>query len=429
MSDDIIKYISQEKDIAKYRLSLLLKGSKKSYKARLIASEKDFIEYPFERLLLSSISELKDAMNLFRVDRSIFYSKYENTSEIKKRSVTQVEIDRLIEKANYFLEKSISILNNDIKTVNVIQNEYVRSISKIKENDIENHGIDHILKAEGAYVSKARARVQILMYCLARFMNRKAKSLLAKINYNINPEEYDQLRLELNSFLSNLDSQIFKHYNDAIDEVPLLINGTLGHNNFISTIYPLSNALDRYNEDLQLERLLPEDKDFFSASGSFIDKKFVRRGFGVLTGINRIGNESMELLYLDLWSKSGIRLTPIFSTSFFNYKKNDAYYKAVSTRPILEWRHYADNAYLERVLSEFLGILDINHGSLDITNKKCFEVINNFKKGNIALDMSLSKLLIASTRSESGHIGEAKNYVFSFSKLILDEFNFKFAST
>ena len=137
----------------------------------------------------------------------------------------------------------------------------------------------------------------------------------------------------------------------------------------------------------------------------------------------------MELLYLDLWSKSGIRLTPIFSTSFFNYKKNDAYYKAVSTRPILEWRHYADNAYLERVLSEFLGILDINHGSLDITNKKCFEVINNFKKGNIALDMSLSKLLIASTRSESGHIGEAKNYVFSFSKLILDEFNFKFAST
>ena len=47
MNDSILKYIAEEKDIAKYKISLLNKGSKKQYKTRLISIEKDFIDYVY----------------------------------------------------------------------------------------------------------------------------------------------------------------------------------------------------------------------------------------------------------------------------------------------------------------------------------------------------------------------------------------------
>ena len=40
-----IKHIAEEKDIARYKITLLEKGSKKQYKERLLSIEKEFIEY------------------------------------------------------------------------------------------------------------------------------------------------------------------------------------------------------------------------------------------------------------------------------------------------------------------------------------------------------------------------------------------------
>ena len=48
----------------------------------------------------------------------------------------------------------------------------------------------------------------------------------------------------MDDFFLDLDDYIFKYYNDGISEVPMIINGTMGHNSFLPAIYPLSNLCD-----------------------------------------------------------------------------------------------------------------------------------------------------------------------------------------
>ena len=111
MSRDFLKYISEEKDIAKYRLSLLEKGARKQYKDRLASTEREFIEDPFEKLLLSSVEDYRDAMDLFKSDRPSFYAKYEKEKGAIKRVVTTSQINLLKNKISHFndLYKTISV--------------------------------------------------------------------------------------------------------------------------------------------------------------------------------------------------------------------------------------------------------------------------------------------------------------------------------
>jgi hypothetical protein len=95
MSSSILKYISEEKDIARYKLALLRKGEKKNYKARLMAIEEEFLDYPFERIGASSTEELRGAMSLFRSDRHLFYERYERKINSKKRVITESSISQL----------------------------------------------------------------------------------------------------------------------------------------------------------------------------------------------------------------------------------------------------------------------------------------------------------------------------------------------
>ena len=50
MKEEFLKYIKNEKDISRYKISLLEKRTNKEYKYRLISIEKDFIDYPFEKM-------------------------------------------------------------------------------------------------------------------------------------------------------------------------------------------------------------------------------------------------------------------------------------------------------------------------------------------------------------------------------------------
>jgi len=231
----------------------------------------------------------------------------------------------------------------------------------------------------------------------------------------------------LESFFSDMPHLLFKHYKDGIEQVPLLINGTFGHNNFISATYPLSNIFDKYPGTYSVSRLLPQNKNFFYKPGRYIKKRFIKRGFGLATPIQRVSNESIELLYLDMWSSGGIRLTSIFESEFFNHNNRGAYYKAISTKPVWEWQKLIDNPYLQRELATLLGLDGPLAGYIDIGDEETVSIINNNSgKNSIEIDTSSSEVMVAATRSESSHIKKAKEYVFMLASSIKEEFEMTF---
>jgi len=430
MNDSILKYIAEEKDIARYKISLLSKGAKKQYKARLVSIERDFVGYSFEKIGAESIDELRTAMNLFRADRHLFYERYEKGPVKKNRVVTDLHIDQLRDKLNFYTERYRDILEVDIKEINLIQDEYIRSLSKVNNADFKSHGMDYMLEVEGTALSKTRARIQILVYCLARFIHDKTKVIAARIDAGLSPAELDETKASLLNFFSDMPHLLFKHYNDGIEEVPLLINGSMGHNNFISATYPLSNVLDKYPGAYSVKRLLGQNKRFFYKPGGYIDKRFVRRGYGLTTPIQRVSNESIELLYLDIWSSGGIRLTSIFESDFFNHNNNGVYYKAVSTKPVWEWQKLIDNPYLQRELATLLGLSGPLAGPIDINNEETVSVINNSGKNSeqTEIDPSASKIMVAATRSEAAHVRQAREYVFELASSIKEEFEMTFGT-
>ena len=120
------------------------------------------------------------------------------------------------------------------------------------------------------------------------------------------------------------------------------------------------------------------------------------------------------MLYLDLWSDSGVRLSNIFKNSFFNQKIAGEYYKAVATLPVWDWKLSVDNPFLERELAAFLGASKPLVNGLDTSRGDIYLLINSANLNKISIDCSSSKLLIASTRSEAKHIDDALTYLDSF---------------
>jgi hypothetical protein len=405
MNDDLLKYIRNEKDISEYKISLLEKGEMKQYKCRLLAAENEFIEYPFEKMVVENLAEMKEAMLLFKTDRNEFFKKYENKNALKKRVITNGQINILRKKIEFYESLYKSILDIKIKEINLIQDSYIKGQSNFNVEALESMGIDSLIEAEGAALSKKRARIQILMYCLGRFIYERIKIIKPTVSADLSPDEYDLARKSLDDLLEKAEICIFKHYNNGIVETPLLINGTLGHNNFVHSVYPLVNLLDKYDEDLFVERLLAEDKSFFNNAGRPIRKRFVERGLGVSTPLSRVGNESIKLLYLDLWSKSGVCLSKIMTSIFFNHNRGGRYYKAVPTQPIWSLNDYINNPFLLREVLALVGLEEAPLVSdINFKDKNVISMINKSKAGRIEVDGSVSKMLIAATRSEAEHI-------------------------
>jgi hypothetical protein len=411
MNDTFLKYIKNEKDISRYKVSLLKKGPQRAYKSRLLSIERDFLEYPFEKISFDTIESLKKALSLFKTDRHQFEKLYSKRAVVKTRAVSNDHIEALKDKFLFYEKLYEKLLDFKIKEINLLEDPMIRS--KVKRPVIHSSGIDDLLATEGAHLAKKRARIQILLYCFARFVFTKAKDIKSKIDFaDVDFEGYDKTRRELDALLLECKDEIYNYYNDGIKEVPLLINGTLGHNNFVHSIYPLVNLFDNNFINPHIKRLLPEDKAFFSKNASFIKKRFVERGYGLVTPMVRKGNESICLLYLDLWTNNGISIRSIMEKDFFNYSFDNEYYKAIATKPICNFNDCIDNSFL---LREVLKLLSLDKKSLvdkiDFNNPEVLRVINNVTTGTIELCPKSSKALIPATRSEAEHIREAYEWL------------------
>lgn len=429
MDKELLNYIDEEKSISKYKITLLKKGPSKAYKDRLLSIESDFISYPFRDIAVDSPEALKDALGLFRADRSEFDKTYSPNLAQKTRAVTKGQVRTLWDKIAFYKKLYRTLVEQTAQEINIIQNEYIRGkVSK----ELRSEGVDSLLEAEGAALSKERARMQILIYALGRYVYHESKSVEESLGSeeDVSADTYDAARARLNSMLDDVKYNIFKYYNDGIIETPLITNGTLGHNNFIRSIHPLVNLIDESPAAYRVSRVLPMTKPFFRPSGRPARKRFVERGFSVVTPISRVGNESISLLHIDLWSDSGISLAPIMEKGFYNYRVGKEYYKAIATVPVWNMERCIDNPFLRR---EVLALLSLSKdplmGPLDFSDKNLTDKINNISNGEITICSKFSKILVAATRSESEHIKQACSWIDLLIKQIKNDYKTLFSPT
>ena len=102
MNDNLFKYIKNEKEVARYKISLLNKGAVRNYKYRLISIEKDFVEYPFEKIDFKGLEEAKVALSMFKIDRGQFEKRFAKNSVFKTIAVSNQQILILKKKLKYY---------------------------------------------------------------------------------------------------------------------------------------------------------------------------------------------------------------------------------------------------------------------------------------------------------------------------------------
>jgi hypothetical protein len=412
MTDNLLQFIKDEKDIAKYKISLLKKGKDKSYKHRLISIERDFVEYPFEKISFETLDELKEAISLFKTDRTLFEKKFTKHSFKKTRLVSK---------------NQRKVINQKIRFYNNLY-KYLLDF-EIKEVDLSLQNSDHS-SSESANMAKRRARIQILIYCLSRFIYHKIKRIEASLDLeSLSFQEYDLTRKALDDFFAGFKDKLFRHYNDGIIQTPLLIRETAGHNSFVPTIYPLVNLISKYPKDYRLERMLDKRKAFFIGKAP-IKKRSVERGLGLITPMNRVGNEAINLLYLDLWTDNGISINQIMEKQFFNHNMGEAYSKAISTKPVWFFNKYIDNKFMLREACSLLELKDTALiDKIDFDDQSILDKINNISSGSISVCSESSKICVAATRSESEHIREALNWIDLLIKQIKNDYKSLFDPT
>jgi|15BtaG_2_1085339.scaffolds.fasta_scaffold00415_20 hypothetical protein len=425
MKKELLEFLEEEISISKYKIITLDRGSKKTYKNRLLAIERDFLKFPFESLGIDDIDAFRKAVLMFKTDRELFDKVYNNNLDSKAPEAFIISTLNLNKRINFFKNLYKYLLENKIRKVNLIEES---SLGGDRADGAELTGIDSIRKNEGALISKERARIQILIYCFARVIHKELSSIEAEIGLLKDGENKDirVLKSRIDGLFDFGINNIFKHYNSGITEVPLLINGTMGHNDYVPCIYPLVNLTDSIDGNLSIDRVLGEDRNFFSKTGVRINKKFIKRGFSIVLPIPRVGNETMDLLYLDLFSSSGTRLNSIMTKSFYNIKVKEEYSKAIATVPIWEFPEKMNNLYLNREILSLLGLDSMPLiGSLDFLDKNIYMAVNN-NNGSIKLNKKDSKILVAATRSETAHVNQAHFWIKLLIKEIKDDYESKF---
>lgn len=409
MNKKIIKFVNNEKEISAYKLELLSAVSKK-YKDRLILIEQEFLAYPFLELSIDSVEEMRNAVNLFRLDRHAFDTKYNQSKENKKNKVvTKKDLLIIRRKAEQIKNLSVFLVNKKLNDINLVDDKFLQKkfLKKAPPTSIEE-----AQQVEGAFCAKHRARVQIILFGLARVLFKESSSVLADLeDGNMSYCQYFSLNKKISSLMNSYNKDIFKYYNDSIIQLQEILVSGRGRNPFIGSIYPLKNICNLNEQALFFERVLDEDKNLLTESGQPIIKKYTKRAYSLDAGINRVGNENVDILYSEIYSKNGTCLDSIVHSSFYNLKKKDYYTKAISTIPLWEMDKVISDDTLRREVFELIGTEKVPLNDSIISKDKDIICRINNGSGKLYIDKTLSKIMVGATRTESEKIIEAKKHV------------------
>jgi len=420
IKNNIEKYLEEEKQLSEYKLHLLKAGESKQYKERLILKEEDFINFNFSKISLNSLDEAREAVLLFKTSREEFDNKYGDSKKKSLEKISQSDLEALNQKILFFEDKYKWILDKKIKEINIIDNLTIRSLLKNPPSSFENLSPGQIKKIEGSLVGKYRARIQILLYCLARYLFTEIKKIKKQIS-ELLFISYNDLKLlnnKLYLLFEDYNKYIYQYFNIAKTELPSLLCGSHGENLYISSIHSLKNIAPEI-EKFQIGKITNKSTEVYNKDGSKILKKSAERSYGINTDIKRMGNESIDILHLDIYTDDGWNITHLFDRHFFNnYVKGD-YIKSISTIPIWNLLDEVLNTDLKNNFSTFYN--------KDFKEKN-YEKINKGSVDPVILSANDSIILVAETRSDAEHLKDIEKVIDllinSLKKEYQEKFNF-----
>ena len=409
--EKIKRHIEDEKQLAAYKIAILKSGDQKGYKRRLIMKEEDFINYDFGKINFASMEELRSALLLFKASRESFDMKYGDSKKISLEVISDIEFEKLNNKISFLEEKCRWILDVKIKEINIVQNKTLQSLLKEIPKDLEKIDISKIKKIEGSLIGKKRARIQLLLFCFAKYMYITLKNISLRIKKeSITYGDLKNINIDIINIFSEYKSKYYQYFNNAISELPLLLSGTMGENDYIKLIHPLSNIVTTI-EKFQISKI-SQDNFIFNDLGKVIQKKSSDRSYGFNTNIKRIGNETVKPYYIEIFSENGKDLTNIFEKNFFNNYLNKEYFKALSIRP------------LQNIKQDIKDISEFN--SYMVGDDYNYNDLNSGSVSNITLSKENSIILVANTRSDSEHLDDSEKIIDLLINNIKSEYKEKF---
>ena len=419
-TDDVLKYIKEEREISDYQIKMLRRASaKKSYAKRLLAKELEFKEFPFEKIPFSSLDEARKALVLFKSSKKEFLNKYSFIEEIDSGRPLKRDISSIEKRLIFFKERYKSLLMEDVILVNILDDKYfndlfLKSYSNKKSlsiNDardaINNLDREKLLNLEGSVVGKQRARTQACVYSIARNMHNFMKNcelMLFEVESK-KRKEVGKFIFEIDNKILSLEDYIFKYYNEGLIELDQVIANTDGRNEFLLRISPIYNVFDdsSYNLPdfiLYKSHRIPilKNKFFVQTIKSVSDAEHTKgtNSIGIMIPMKRIGNETIDILYRNIIINNKSDITGLFKRKFSNIKcatgGDELYFKCIASTLQENMKNSIDINALD---DNIYNLLNISGSS---------KRRDNFTRIEVG---SESRLLVPTTRSESERLKDA----------------------
>jgi len=351
IEDKINKFIENEKDISKCKISILESISNlKPSKRRLLEIERSFVGFDFNSIGIKTIDECKEAITLFRSSRTLFYIKYNIPSgKVKYGSVPSSNFSGLKRdfssasfKFKFLKDISSHLMRIRPQEINIVQSRYyfdkfLKFVESTERNmpigacDLSSKSILDLAPYEPVVLSRQRAREQVSYFSIGYFLMLKAESLEPDFNelikdYNlIFNESFDKelftkkcmyIELQVDEVFAFLKENIYKHYNSGLERIGNL-SGTMGANDSIARLR-------------RLEDLFNNKRSFSSfgeirlyKSGFTIDRvgisKISQTKSGIVFPIKRSGNEKMDVFYKKIFYKDYC-ISSLFNNRLSNVK-------------------------------------------------------------------------------------------------------------
>ena len=455
MQSDIFKYINNEKDIARCRVSILEKLSDpKPSKKRILDMERDFINFRFEDMNFASIEDVDNSIVLYRTYKTYFFIKYSEKIPIAKIPMTKKDVYLKIKKKYLFLNYLVENITDDIIKINIYddQIEYFnykkicnnKNISALSKAELGSLSISRLRRVEPSSVSKDRARRQALTLSFALYLN----DFLAHLNNEmglgvITSSVFDyknknilyllEILYFLDSVFKNISNDIFKNYNKSIEMLAAITEGSRGEKKSFNKIYKLIDIFSPCNDNKHFPILIPGTGhliDSFKIS-KLKNKKIINLGIkkdkrdsynskvhGILFPIKRTGNEKMSIFYLSIYHKD-VDITNLFCDKFSNIlgrcdDEEECYFKCLMIKEIYNNIEFIMSS--DPLLSIYQRILGVS----DIVLKESFsdlylkDFINNYNFKGVGINNNISSALVSRTRTDNDSLERAK-------KIVLDE--------
>lgn len=423
LRENLLRYIKNEKDISQYKIAALSRKKNLNLsQRRLLDIETEFISLPFENMEFEDVADVAAAIAIYRISRISFYKTYIAKEKIDTQNLGKSLIS---DKTDFLKNLSQELMISRVEEVNLVQNSelYFDLIKKqsIKNNtsvdfekrNLDEMNLDSLLQIEPAIISRKRARIQATLFSMGKFIDDKLSEP------NLNDESLDLI-------IDDLEDNIFKNYNLALQELPNRIQNSMGRNGYISKVHELSNILNSdYGDVCYPINSHVEYSDSTSKLGNIYfgvkriinttivkdcEKKVQNKVYGILLRIPRMGNEKMTILYKNIVIND-VNITKLFNKELSNVKAKNSedreeYFKAVLMEPF--WR-LIEEAKSDHGVAKIISMLtkvDIHELlSMDFNDQEIINKFNQKHSGFLSINYN-SEVLVPRTRSEEDAFDE-----------------------